>query len=408
MDLVRDYEELEGVVEIVDEEDDGGEDEDADMRPPQASALGNADLLYEMEKRELKSTGFADTDRDILQKAFNAEFEANIEEQRALRRERRKRAAQQAGLQRRRISMEKSLQEEQDALAEYHQTAMIIELVGQNRVGTSLRMDIYSVCARALAKAMRANMTIVCVDLSSNSLNDHCGSYLARMFLRNNTVRKMELDNNNFGHLTVRAFGDALRVNTSLEYLSLDSNKLVQADSEPHTNALVHFTGAIEKNQTLVHLNLFRTGLDATAGRFLGRAVNENHNLLLCDIGHTAVEMGDQKVITTALSRNLHAFERAQRQGEEDGKTAAEKEAELKVIETAECKAKELKQWLDSERERRTAERRAAHDEKMDETLRQLEEQKKIEHEKLVAAKKAAAEAEEKKRKKAEKAAKKK
>jgi hypothetical protein len=36
-----------------------------------------------MEKRNLKSTGFPDTDREILQKAFNQEFISKLDEERA-------------------------------------------------------------------------------------------------------------------------------------------------------------------------------------------------------------------------------------------------------------------------------------------------------------------------------------
>ena len=64
-----------------------------------------------MEKRNLKSTGFPDTDREILQRAFNEEFFLKLDEERAKLKERRRRAAQQAGLQRRRMLMEQTLQE---------------------------------------------------------------------------------------------------------------------------------------------------------------------------------------------------------------------------------------------------------------------------------------------------------
>ena len=63
--------------------DDAAED---DMfRPAAASNLSNAEIYFEMEKRGLKTTGFPDTDRDILQKAFDQEFEQDLEQVRRRR-----------------------------------------------------------------------------------------------------------------------------------------------------------------------------------------------------------------------------------------------------------------------------------------------------------------------------------
>lgn len=171
-----------------------------------------------MEHRGLKTTGFPDTDREILQKAFDEEFKASLEETRAKRRENRRRAAQQAGLQKRRMLMEKTLQEEQDELFQNHQIAMMIDFIKENMVHGSIRMDVNSISARSLAKAMWANNTIACLDLSSNKLNDHSGAYLARILKKNRTLKKVELDNNNLGPISCGAFGNSLKVGTNSHF----------------------------------------------------------------------------------------------------------------------------------------------------------------------------------------------
>ena len=114
--LMKDFEEMEGSLDgpsnssdVVEEDDD-----DEDFRPAQAASLNSADIFYEMEKRGLKSTGFPDTDIEMLQNAFNEEFTRDLEAIRAQRRESKRRAAQQAGMQRRRMIMQQTLQEEQD------------------------------------------------------------------------------------------------------------------------------------------------------------------------------------------------------------------------------------------------------------------------------------------------------
>ena len=49
----------------------------------------------------------------MLQRAFDAEFKNDLEDMRAKRKEKQRKAAQQAGLMKRRLAMEKMLQEEQ-------------------------------------------------------------------------------------------------------------------------------------------------------------------------------------------------------------------------------------------------------------------------------------------------------
>lgn len=188
-----------------------------------------------MEKRGIKTTGFPDTDRDLLQKEFDEEFKADLDNARAVKKEVKRRAARQAGLQRRRMQMEKTLQEEHDELSRHHQIDMLLELVKDNKLTASARLDLNSICARSLAKSLWVNDTITCLDLSSNDLSDHSGSYLARILKKNKTIKKLEFDNNQFGQLTCTAFSEALPVNKTLTYLSLDSNPLAKGDTKVST-----------------------------------------------------------------------------------------------------------------------------------------------------------------------------
>jgi hypothetical protein len=287
-----------------------------------------------MGKRGLKSTGFPDTDREILQKAFDEEFKQDLENARAVRREVRRRAARQAGLQRRRMMMEKMLQEEQDELAKNHQIGMMIELIKENVFAISARLDVNSISARCLSKAMWSNDTITCLDLSSNDLGDHAGSYLARMLKRNNTLKKLELDNNNLGKLTCTAFSESLAVNNSLLYLSLDSNPLC-SDADGGMAAFTSFAEALSVNKSLKSLNLWRIGAGVLGGAVLSRNVLKNSQLLFCDVSHNGMEMKDIVMITGQLDKNLMKFEeheRIRRKDEEYEKKIEEEEKQKEEV----------------------------------------------------------------------------
>ena len=132
---MKDFEELEGLqdqateeVVIDDDEDDGS------FRPANAMTLTSADVYIEMDRRALKSSGFIDSDKEMLQKAFDEEFKRDLEDLKAKRREMKRRQAQQEGLQRRRLLMEKTLQEEQDELARNYQVRHMLDINNKNTI----------------------------------------------------------------------------------------------------------------------------------------------------------------------------------------------------------------------------------------------------------------------------------
>lgn len=277
----------------------------------------------------MKTTGFPDTDREMLQRVFDEEFKNDLEDMRARRREKQRKAAQQLGLQRRRMLMEKTLQEEQDELAKNHQIGLMVEHIKDNMTTPALRIEVNSVSARSLAKAMWVNDSITCLDLSSLDLNDHAGCYLARILKHNHTLKKIELDNNKLGSKTCQAFGESLITNTSLKYLSLDSNQIVTYQDLNGVKALAE---AIRSNNTLTSLNLWRCGINIAGGGILAGGIEDNDTLLFCDIGHNNIEMADVKRVVEKLDANLAAYEKAERQRRKDAVEEGKKQKHLEDI----------------------------------------------------------------------------
>ena len=405
--MMRDFEDFEGNAEVIESENTATttvdeDDDDDNFRPINCATLSSADIYYELEKRNIKSTGFPDSDRDILQRSFDAEFKASLEELKIKRREAKRRAQLQAGLQKRRMLMEKTLQEEQDALVTNHQLSLMLDMVRDNVVQSAIRLDLNSVTARVLAKAMWVNNTITCLDLSSNELNDHAGSYLARILKRNFTLKKLELDNNQFGNRTCVAFGEALKLNNSLVYLSLDSNPLVDDDTQD-ASGIKALADSLRTNTTLTSLNLWRTRISPEGGVSLANAIEANDHLLFCQMGHNRIDMCDIKRVADKLDANLAAFEASERARRLNAQTETEKaDREKQLLEQAQKDA-ELKKWLQERREQRAEERRTREEERILEALAEAAEKAKVEAE---ARKAAAKKAEEEAAKKKEKAAK--
>jgi hypothetical protein len=330
-----------------------------------------------------------------LQKEFDKEFLANLEEARIKRKEAKRRAALQAGLQKRREKMEMTLQEEQDELASNRPVAMVIEMVKENMAGRSLRLDLNSVAARVLAKAMWANNSITCMDLSSSGLSDHAGSYLARILKRNSTLKKIELDNNHLGVKTCVAFGESLRINTSLVYLSLDSNPLCGPLDEDGSggdgSGIRALADSLADNTTLTSLNLFRSSITQEGGVALAQGLQRNNTLLFCEVGQTLVAMAQVKSIVEKLDANLAAFDAGERQRRRDLVTDAERAAEQERQASEETKRQEVAEWLRTRREQRAESRRLQEEEKILEAQAAAEEAARIAaQERKAAAEKAA------------------
>merc|ERR1719313_655279 len=113
--------------------------------------------------------------------------------------EKRARAKKQAGLQRKRMIMERQLKEEQDAVAKDKQIELWLVNLRQDNTESSARIDVNSIAARALAKAMWNNESLTSLDLCRNHLSDFAGSCVARMLRRNDALKKLELDENELG-----------------------------------------------------------------------------------------------------------------------------------------------------------------------------------------------------------------
>jgi len=247
---------------------------------------------------------------------------------------------------------------------------------------------------------MWANNTIICLDLSSNELNDHSGSYIARILKRNFTLKKLELCNNNFGSRTCAAFGESLVNNNSLVYLSLDSNPLVD-DNINDVSGIKLMADALRVNKTLTSLNLWRCKIPEQGGIAIANAIEENNSLLFLELGKNTINTSEIKRVADKLDLNLGAFETYERARRIN---VATEEKELQKIQEKEKKAEneaEMKVWLANRRALRAEERRSKHETRIIEAQIEAEARAKAELEAKKAA--AAKEAEEAAKKAAKK-----
>ena len=85
---------------------------------------------------------------------------------------------------------------------------------------------------RILASNVAFNSTLTALHLARKGIMDPEGVILAQMLVQNKNLRKLELEGNILGPNTIRAFGKALKKNTTLMLLDLESNQLTQDGQE--------------------------------------------------------------------------------------------------------------------------------------------------------------------------------
>jgi Ran GTPase-activating protein (RanGAP) involved in mRNA processing and transport len=118
---------------------------------------------------------------------------------------------------------------------------------------------------------MSSNTSVVALDLSGQGLEDEVGVILARMLITNTTLRKLDVEGNNFGPSTASAFGEALSRNKTLVYLSLQSNPITRGAKD--TSGIEALADMMENNTTLLGLNLSNTAIGPKGGKFIAQSL---------------------------------------------------------------------------------------------------------------------------------------
>ena len=131
----------------------GHNEEEEEIKPMDAFQLTSDELMAELERKGIRAKGFQADDAKTLQAVYDSEHEDYVVRARKEAAEKRARAAKQAGLQRKRMLLEKQLREEQEECAKDSQLETWLIMVRQDSTTSSARISVNSITCRALAKA---------------------------------------------------------------------------------------------------------------------------------------------------------------------------------------------------------------------------------------------------------------
>lgn len=228
--------------------------------------------------------------------------------------------------------------------------------VKQNCTPPGARIEVNSITARALAKAMWTNTSLTSLDLSSNGLDDSSGAYIARLLKRNTSLLSVSLGSNQLGPFACRAFGESLCTNKTLRCLNLESNQLTR-DGED-VSGIGAMAEMFTRNTTITSVNLWRCALGGKAGAALSRGMESNSTIAFLEVGHNGLAMMDEGRIKTALDKNFQLFDESQAIRRQEQNVLDKVLAEEKELQEQLRADRQLREWLEDQKQMRAEERR--------------------------------------------------
>ena len=154
-------------------EDDDWDEETAGIPDPvhrKADQLSQNELSVELERRDLKPTGFWSDDAKKLQVEFDKEFEKERSEVDEKREEARIARKEEWAKQLERQAEEQALREEEEAIVDSPKMSFWADLIKANKTPPAATLELNDVLCRAISKLIMDNRSLTSLDLSRNAL----------------------------------------------------------------------------------------------------------------------------------------------------------------------------------------------------------------------------------------------
>lgn len=126
--------------------------------------------------------------------------------------------------------------------------------------------------AKAIAYALRDNMSTLTLDLHSNWLEDDGGRGIALMLMDNLSISNIDLSDNRIGKIGIEAICRMLTQNTTIQSIDLSGNGISDLNADS-------VAAVINENNDIKRLNLSHNKFSDNFGQYIGPAVSENETI---------------------------------------------------------------------------------------------------------------------------------
>ncbi|XP_072791701.1 NLR family CARD domain-containing protein 3 isoform X3 [Taeniopygia guttata] len=151
--------------------------------------------------------------------------------------------------------------------------------------------------AKALADALKKNQILLSLNLQKNGIGAQGTRQMAEALKQNCSLRELILSSNSVGDNGSIALAEALRVNHSLQSLDLQSNSISSA-------GVTALTAALCSNKGLLSLNLRENSISKEGGPAIARALRSNSTLRKLDLAANLLHDDGGKAIASAIGEN--------------------------------------------------------------------------------------------------------
>eukprot|EP00075_Anas_platyrhynchos_P035330 XP_027324583.1 NLR family CARD domain-containing protein 3 [Anas platyrhynchos] len=151
--------------------------------------------------------------------------------------------------------------------------------------------------ATFLAEALLTNHKLTTLHLQKNSIGAQGARKIAEALKRNCSLKELMLSSNSVGDNGSVALAEALKVNHSLQSLDLQSNSISSA-------GVAALTAALCSNKGLVNLNLRENSISKEGGPAIARALRTNNTLRRLDLAANLLYDEGGKAIALAMKEN--------------------------------------------------------------------------------------------------------
>ena len=355
-----------------------------------AASLTAVDVKAELQRRGLQPKGFYSDNVGLLQKAINDEYESSIEKKRQELKDLRIAEAKKSKVQREIALIQTMIHEEKGEIMNDPCLSEWFRMIGEKSCPLVCRIDgLTNITARSLSKALWTDDRITSLDVSKLQLSDKAGASLARVLRNNTSLKKLEMDENQFGRETCKVLAESLLINNTLKSLSFASNPL-----EKCPDSVLLLANALLINSGLVSLSLWQCGIGLEGGKTICDAVCKNASLIIVEIGYNNFDNYDVLRMTGKLEENRRAREvRLSLEAESEKERERDARERLRVEREKE-KDDQNQRWLEEQQLQRAQSRhvdlvrRQVEAHKEESTRRQMEHAQKWEEERVKAASK--------------------
>ncbi|XP_059718051.1 NLR family CARD domain-containing protein 3 isoform X4 [Haemorhous mexicanus] len=176
----------------------------------------------------------------------------------------------------------------------------LADALKKNQILLSLNLQHNSIKedgAAFLAEALLTNHGLLTLHLQKNAVGAQGARKIAEALKQNRSLRELMLSSNSVGDSGSIALAEALRVNHSLQSLDLQSNSISSA-------GVTALTAALCSNQGLLSLNLAANLLHDDGGQAIALAIRENRALSSLHLQWNFIQVKTATALAQALQSN--------------------------------------------------------------------------------------------------------